>query len=494
MTSDQWKTPPDAEPVKEDAPEPFPMECLPGAAGDMAREIARVTTSQSEPLAAAAVLGILSASIGAGIEISTGGERRTRGNLFTLAIADSGTGKGEAYKLAADPFEALEAEEIESFEMHARPRLLAELNVASARASKLCKDAAKETDRHAKQGTLAEYQTAEEDRADLQRQIESAPRWKVADVTQEALAVVMQGQPGEAVASLSSEARGIFSIVKGKYSKEGGDEGFYCSGYSGDSLTVDRMGRPRVTLRRPCLAILWMIQPDAARRAFDDDSMTESGLLPRFLIFDPKAEPQERNTQPEPIPPALKAAWAALIAELVKSYRKQGNDPRTATASREALAIFTDYQNENIRRRKPTGDLRDLASYVARWTENAWRIAVVLHSARHGSKAHSAELDGTGARDAVKVMRWFSDRQLETLAAGRWEKLRKRLLALLAVLAETNGEISMRTLRRKHSFEEEEIKQLQATFPKSFRIVKKRGELGRPSDVVTTRLEDIKND
>jgi hypothetical protein len=493
MIADQWKAPPDADPVKEDAPEPFPMECLPGAAEVMAREIARVTTSQSEPLAAAAVLGILSASIGAGIEVNTGGERRTRGNLFTLAIADSGTGKGEAYKLAADPFEALEAEEIESFEMHVKPGLLAELNVATARANKLCKDAAKESDRHARQGTLAEYRNAEEERADLQRQIESAPRWKVADVTQEALAVVMQGQPGEAVASLSSEARGIFSIVKGKYSKEGGDEGFYCSGYSGDSLTADRVGRPRVTLRRPCLSILWMIQPDAARKAFDDDSMTESGLLPRFLIFDPKAEPQERNTQPAPIPPAIKTAWAALIADLVDSYRRKGNDPRTATTSREALAVLADYENENIRRRRPSGDLRDLAPYVARWTENAWRIAVVLHAARHGSKGHAAELDGGTARDAVKVMRWFSDRQLETLSAGRWEKLRKRLLALLAVLAEANGEISLRDLRRSHSFEEEEIRQLQATFPKSFRIVRRKPEKGRPSEVVTNRLEDIKD-
>jgi hypothetical protein len=493
MIADQWKEPPPESP-REEAPEPFPMDCLPGAAGDMAREIARVTTSQSEPLAAAAVLGILSASIGAGIEVSTGGERRTRGNLFTLAIADSGTGKGEAYKLAADPFEALEAEEIGSFEMHTKPGLLAELNVATARANKLCKDAAKETDRHAYQCTVADYRTAEEDRADLQRQIESAPRWKVADVTQEALAVVMQGQPGEAVASLSSEARGIFSIVKGKYSKEGGDEGFYCSGYSGESLTVDRTGRPRVTLRRPCLSILWMIQPDAARRAFDDDSMTESGLLPRFLIFDPKAEPQERNTQPAPIPPAIKAAWAALIAELVESFRKQGDDPRTATASEEALAVLAAYERENVRRRRHSGDLRDLASYVARWTENAWRIAVVLHSAQHGSKAPGQPLDIATAENAVKVMRWFSDRQLETLSAGRREKLRKRLLALLAVLAEANGEISLRELRRSHSFEEEEIRHLQANFPKSFRIERRKPETGRPSEVVTNRLEDIKDE
>jgi hypothetical protein len=59
-------------------------------------------------------------------------------------------------------------------------------------------------------------------------------------------------------------------------------------------------------------------------------------------------------------------------------------------------------------------------------------------------------------------------------------------------LAEANGEISLRELRRSHSFEEEEIRQLQATFPKSFRIERRRPETGRPSDIVTNRLEDIK--
>ena len=48
---------------------PFPTHCLPGAAGDMAREIGRVTTAQNEPLAAASVIAILSAAIGAGIEV-----------------------------------------------------------------------------------------------------------------------------------------------------------------------------------------------------------------------------------------------------------------------------------------------------------------------------------------------------------------------------------------------------------------------------------------
>lgn len=466
-------------PATEETP-PFPINCLPEAAGAMAREIGRVTTSQNEPLAAACVLGILSASVGAGLEIKTGGERRTRGNLFILSIAASGDGKGENDKLSAAPFEAAEAEAIENFDMRTKPGLIAELRVAELRAKKLCADAAKESDRHARHLVTEEYRRAVEEAAQTQRKIDSAPRYKVADITKEAFAIVMQGQPGEAVASLSSEARGIFSIIKGRYGKEGGDEDFYCSAYSGDSLTVDRVGRPRVTLRRPCLAVHWMVQPDAARNALAEDSFTESGLLPRFLFYDPKTEPQERMEQPAPIPAATKLAWADLIRSLVLSYRMQGDNPQFIAVSPGALAVLTDYERENVRLRRRNGDLRDIASFVARWTENGWKIALVLHAAKHGCKAHQVELNATTAENAVEVMRWFSDRQLEILASGRRGKMKKRLDALNAVLAEARGEIAFGKLSHSHGFEDAEIRQLHSMFPSAFTIEKRKPVIGRP--------------
>ena len=468
----------------EDELTPFPTHCIPGAAGDMAREIGRVTTAQNEPLAAASVLAILSAAIGAGLEVSTGGERRTRGNLFTLAIAESGTGKGEAYKLAAEPFETLEAEEIEAFDMHTKPGLLAEISVADKRAKSLCNEAAKETDVHARIKALTDYRRAEEERAEIQKRIDSAPRWKVADVTREALAIVLAGQPGEAVASLSSEARGIFSIVKGRYGKEGSDEDLYCSAYSGDSINIDRVGRPRITLRKPCLSILWMVQPDAARKAFNEESFTDSGLLPRFLIFDPKAEPQERYEQPAPIPAAIKSGWATLIRSLATTYRMHGDNPQAVVVSQEAQDALTEYERENVRRRCRNGDLIDLAPFVARWTENAWKIAIVLHAARHGGNAHAFTLDAATAGNALEVMRWFASRQLETLSAGRREKLQKRLMALMAVMAAAKTEITFRDLKRSHSFQESEIRQLQAAFPKAFKIEERRAGTIRKSAVV----------
>ena len=450
-----------------------------------------MTTSQNEPLAAASVLGIVSASLGAGLEISTGGERCTRGNLFVLAIAESGTGKGEAFNLAAAPFEAAEAAALEEFEMLVLPGLLAQLTVAELRAKELGRNAARDADPTSSARTMAEFNQVSEEVVQLQRQIDRAPRWKVGDTTKEALARIMSGQPGEAVASLTSEARGVIAILKGRYAKVGGDEDFYCAAYSGEQMASDRISRNKVILRRPCLSVLWMIQPDAARSAFSEDALTESGLLPRFLLFDPKAEPKERTEHPAPIPPAIKHGWASLVMALVEEYRMKGDTPKTVTASPEVYDIMLGFENENIRLRQRTGSLRDVAAYVARWTENAWKLCIVLHAAQHGDASHSAVLDRQTAERAVEIMRWFIDAQLGVLAAGRSDRLRKRVLALLAVLTDANGEITLRDLRRSHSFEREEVLQLQAKYPAHFRVVTRKGATGRPSEVVSNKPGDV---
>jgi hypothetical protein len=463
---------------------PFPLHRLPPVAEKMAREMSRVTTAQNEPLAAAAILGILSASTGAGLELPTGGGRTVRPNLFILAVAESGTGKGENFTLAAAPFFAAEDEAVQDWELREKPGIASELAVAEKRAKRFCDVAAKTTDAANAEVALDEFKTATSRAAELSRKLESGPRFRVADVTKEALAVAMQGQPGEAVASMSSEARGIFSIVKGRYGKEGGDEDFYCSGYSGDTLTVDRIGRQRVTLRRPCLSILWMVQPDAARSALANPSLMESGMMPRFLMFDPKAEPKERFEHPAPIDPSILSAWSNLIRALVSTYRNNGKEPATVKPSAEATAALDEFERETVRRRQRAGDLADVASFVSRWAENAHRLALVLHSARHGFKAQSEPLEFETARGAIEILRWFADRQLEMLHRGRRESRKKDLLALLALLANAKGKITFRELRRSHSLEDEKIRELHSFFPHAFNIV--RCETGgHPSWVVT---------
>src|SRR5208283_1735793 len=88
---------------------PFPLQHLPPAARTMAEAIARIERTP-ETLAGCCVLGFLSASIGAGLQVTSGPNRVTRGNLYILVSADSGSGKSENFRQVAKPFFAYEHE------------------------------------------------------------------------------------------------------------------------------------------------------------------------------------------------------------------------------------------------------------------------------------------------------------------------------------------------------------------------------------------------
>jgi hypothetical protein len=82
------------------------------------------------------------------------------------------------------------------------------------------------------------------------------------------------------------------------------------------------------------------------------------------------------------------------------------------------------HYNRIVKRRR--SDLRDVTIYAARWNEQAWRIAVVLHAATHGAHAHEYKLELDTAKRAIELADWFAGQQLEILSATR-EKARRKI-------------------------------------------------------------------
>jgi hypothetical protein len=465
-------------------PARFPMECIPGIAGRIAPEIARVSACRNEPLAAATVLGAVSAAMGASLEVVSGPSRRTRGNLFLMAVAESGTGKSETFKHAVEPMERLETEAMAEWEKNKQPELLCSLKIEEVRCKKLTAQAAGESDAELRKAHELELRQAEAACIMFRKLLAARPYLKVGDVTREKLAELMEGQPGQAMASMSSEARGIISIVGGKYSPSG-EADFYCAGYSGDNITVDRVKNDRrITLQRPCMSILWMVQPDVAYKALDTPMMTQSGLLPRFITFDPHAQAEEREKEEEGILEEVNENWLRLIQELV-TLRATG-ETAIVPVSGEATEALRMYENENIQRRRRDGDLSEFAPYVARWHENAWRLALVMHAALHGKDAPNEELTEETAKMAIGLMRWFATQQLDILGLAKQKQLGARMEALRAVLSEKGGRLTMNHLQKNHGFKASEVRFLHRVFPKRFSInTTFSPEGGRPSTKVS---------
>ena len=449
---------------------PFPVEHLPPTLREIVEETSRVTQTPSA-LAALVALGILSASYGGGLLVNSGGGRVTPPNLFLLGIARSGTGKGRVFSIVAKPFLDAERESLDLFMKNEYPRIQTELSVAIKRSEKIGKAAAQENDDGNRKKLTSDLQKITAEIQRLEHEKNSMPCYSVGDVTREVLAILLSHQPGEALASLSAEARGIIGVLQGKYNKgKSSDEDIYLSSYSGDFLKVNRVSREPVILHAPRLSLVWLIQPDIARKLAEDDSMTESGLLPRILLCDIKAEVED---EPENFPEmdgSIEARWKMLIKSLLFGYRASGSFQRIVVPTDEAREIIRDFKNSLNASVRVGGELRDVDSYVMRWAENAWRLALCLHGAIHGMQADMIPLVEDTAQRAVEIIRWFSRAQLEFLSASRSDRAKARLERVLDILRAAGGSVTLRNLRKSHGFEEDELRKLTERFPARLEI------------------------
>jgi hypothetical protein len=98
--------------------------------------------------------------------------------------------------------------------------------------------------------------------------------------------------------------------------------------------------------------------------------------------------------------------------------------PFTIEPTPDALEALNAHYNAIVKRRR--SDLRDVTIYAARWNEQAWRIAVVLHAGLHGAHAHEHTLELDTVKRAIELADRFAAQQLEILSTSR-EKARRQI-------------------------------------------------------------------
>jgi hypothetical protein len=268
----------------------------------------------------------------------------------------------------------------------------------------------------------------------------------VENITTEKLAALLSKR-GECLASLSPDAGEIVNNLLGRNSKlDRTDETIYLKAYSGDYCRTDRIGRESVVLNSPCLAVLWLVQPDKVVTLLAERSLTDGGLIPRFLICHTNAEPRPIIEGAAGIPAEVRAEYRRLIRELLETYRL-ASEARTIEPTPEALAALNAHFNAIVERRR--GELRDVTTYAARWNEQAWRIAVCLHAGLNGSKAHERRLELATAKAAIELADWFAGQQLGILEAGREAARREIRDEVLSLLADNPAGIRKSDVYRK---------------------------------------------
>jgi hypothetical protein len=485
--------PEEADEEKEERP-PFPIEALPDPFGSMAWAVSQSLNVPIE-LTGPAMLGALSTSIHKNLQIQTGPDRLTPCLLHILAFALSGTGKTESARLIFEPIFTMQNGMAGQWTKTDKYRVLSQILDIEDDIKDLTKEIAKLKKAKANR---TDIDILIFERADKLKEIDSLrtqsfPRLWSEDATAERIASLL-AENNEKLTLFSEDASKPIQNILGRYNPaKRPDDNIIVKSYSMAPCSVDRERdrsehRDPISLEQPAINVVWFTQPDKIPWIFGNETLMEGGFVPRCDPVDTKTEPMKLTGQEPAIPSKLKAEYKKAIHDLMRAFRLS-DDVTIVTPSAETTDFFRTKWNEIAEERKR--GLHDINSFAARWIENAWRIAGLIHGALHGTKAASHELNLQTAFDAWTIQEWFSREQLRLLKAGRFDVIENKVDSLIKEVCRrgVNRRITVRALKRGRWNSTKEIRQLVAASEKRLRLSRKnpgrRG--GRPSYVVSVR-------
>jgi replicative DNA helicase len=290
----------------------FPTAALPGWVAAWVRAEATATQTP-EDLAAACALAVLSAAAGGRVivEARPGWEEPT--NTYHLPVMRPGSRKSAVVGHATRPLQAAERDLVASVRDEIAEATLTK-DIARRRAEDAAKKAAKATGGDIDADTARRFAAA----ADA-IEIPTEPRLIADDVTPEALASLLANYGGQ-LAIISAEG-GIFDTMSGKYN--GGIASFdvFLKAHAGDTLRVDRKGRPPEYVERPALTMLLTVQPAVLAVVASNPAFGGRGLTARWLYTLPVDNVGRRMIGAPPVPGGVRETYEdrvrALVAELV---------------------------------------------------------------------------------------------------------------------------------------------------------------------------------
>jgi hypothetical protein len=160
-------------------------------------------------------------------------------------------------------------------------------------------------------------------------------------------------------------------------------ESLWLKSYTGEPTVIFRKSGKPVHLVAPCLSVLFVATPDKAQELFRTPRLTSGGLLPRFLVCDPKARPiplRAGDDVMHRLPTDVSQPYEAAIFAALSRYcstAAENSDEIDMVPSARSLVI--EDWNRFCTKTNGTED----CPFEARHTENAIRIGLVLHTFRY---------------------------------------------------------------------------------------------------------------
>ena len=232
---------------------------------------------------------------------------------------------------------------------------------------------------------------------DLRDQPEIAiPRLMADDITPEKIPPMLEEQGGK-LALVSTEG-GVFGMMTGRYSDKTNLD-VYLKSWSGDTIRVDRVGRPDSIVKTPAITIGVTVQPHIIQALAETPELRGRGLTARFMFSLPVDYVGTRNMRRE-------STWNPDIANtyhdhMIRLARKAtAGETRHLTLGDQARHQYLDWRQSHEQRLGPAGDLRPMAEWVTKLQSTTVRLAALLHLATDND---TNVIDGDVMRNAIMV-------------------------------------------------------------------------------------------
>lgn len=369
---------------------PFPVELLPEPLRSLAVEGAEAMQCDTV-LIVLPMLATVGAAIGNARRLVLKGGWSASSCLWTMFIAESGSVKTPAFRLAKKPLEEIERNVNQRFDEEDRKYQAELLRFESAKKA---------------------FDKSKTGEPPFPPAPPIAERFIVKDTTLPALVEILRDNPRGLLVP-TDELAGWFGSFN-KYDKGGGDAQQWLSIYSGESISVDRKGnrnqsnvmRP-IKVYSPFVSITGAIQPGLWLSVLGAEQQA-SGMAARFMM----AWPPRRAkvwTDAE-VSESTLIAYAELIQSLVnlESEVSEGGfyKPKHIGMDHQAKKLFKSFFNShNITHLDRHNSLAAASSKIE---EIPARLALIIHNARLATgDINKDQIDAETMRVSIAIANWF---------------------------------------------------------------------------------------